>query len=439
MEKLLFMELLAKSPLIITSKKGKGQFYESSDHVPNSTLLGAIAAAFIRYNVKNQVGNCKNLKTPNDVLQCDTCTEQNNCTFYKVWVQKKLSVSPAYPIPSDSDLLWDLDVIHPCYRVKSIVERRLPSESKDLNQSIADNLILTTARKLAYNHDEYVISPRWLLKDPSINGDSRVKGSSFSGIVSLRDGITGSGNDSLIPTEEYLHRIFYRSLALAPNFRSSARGLLYGVFALDAGTRFNALAVVRDEKVTDALKKNNTRVQVGLGKSKGWGQLEINVKKEISTEEFTALRENRIVQGFDEIRTILELKQGCVFTFTFLSPIPVSKILEPSENKTYHDANQKVLDKLIGIQEQGQMIHFLYRIATHTTFISKPDHNFGKIKPHFRVQDVFMPGSAGSVYIPSECNAHQLAALLAKREVELLKENIFVEFNHPIHLVKTTT
>jgi len=89
------IEVSLESPAIIVSKRGTGGFYNTTRHIPSSTILGAIARETILRNALEKRGNCTGLNSSKKKPPCSNCQIQKECLYTRIWEKRELRLSYA--------------------------------------------------------------------------------------------------------------------------------------------------------------------------------------------------------------------------------------------------------------------------------------------------------------------------------------------------------
>jgi hypothetical protein len=392
------IEVEAKTPIVIVSKKAKGGFLETTDYIPSSTILGGVARQIVIDNYSKGLGNCAKLRGPNDFPQCENCGAKDKCAYNYIWIEKRLKLS--YFLPSNQKNFEDPP---PIPSLQSLFKSRE-------EELFIDGLLLMALYRMSLRKEakEDILLKKLETKEgPCKKSDASVRIEENGAIKSLK-----------ITLNDAPH------VAINPQLKTSETGYLYSYTMLSRGTKLTGLAV-GDEQIIDE-NLNNSTISVGTGKSRGNGIVKLAVTKKQSLDEYTNMRGKLIKEGFEEIgKNINEFleraKENLLFgTITGLSPLPIKSGSQPPEN----------VAQRIDIPS-NQIIHLSYKMGTHIRYEFNGGENF---EPTFILSPVINPGYAGVFSI--EGDLEKVSLNLAKREVDLTNYQPWfgwITINHPIH------
>ena len=272
---------------------------------------------------------------------------------------------------------------------------------------------------------------------PSIESENAFKGSKADGILLINE-------KRFVP--EALKTVSYNSLAINKIFKSSAKGYLYGVTALAPGTRMTTVMHVNDEDpagLKEAFNEGTSMVlNVGMGKSKNWGEIELTVKKTFEDDQFIEIRARQISESLFKINDLLfpdkkitpQSKTEWLFTLTLLSDFRVSeKIFE--ENQRVIDFSV-LLSPIIPCQQLAAQHDVKRRLLTYQV---NDEAGGEQSLRRFKVLDYIAMGSAFAFMTTESVELEELARKLAEFELNMLKQGHgTVCINHPFHWMFST-
>ncbi|MGQ9720800.1 MAG: RAMP superfamily CRISPR-associated protein [Candidatus Jordarchaeum sp.] len=388
------VEVEAKTPIVIVSKRAKGGFLETTEYIPSSTILGGVARKTVKNNHSKGFGNCANLKGPNEFPKCETCNAKERCTYNSIWIEKRLKLS--YYFPFDQKNFKDPP---PIPNLQSLFKSRE-------EELFVDGLLLMALYKLSLKKlakEETLLERIETKSGPCKKSESSVY-IQDNKIETLKIKINDSPH-----------------VAINHQFKTSETGYLYSHTAISRGTKFTGLAI-GDEENIDAL---NGEISIGTGKSRGNGIVGLRVKNKESLKDFISMRTEAIMKGFEEIRNKMinfleEPQRDLLFgTVTGLSPLPLNGSMP-------FDA----VGKRINIPP-NQIVHLSYKGGIHIRYEFNDEKNSG---PNFILSSVINPGYAGVFYIKGDLE--EVSLNLAKVETKMNNYHPWfgwVTINHPIH------
>ncbi|MHA1363051.1 MAG: hypothetical protein ACTSP1_11080 [Candidatus Freyarchaeota archaeon] len=382
----------AKSPIVIVSKKGKGGFLETTEHIPGSTILGGVARRIIIDNFSKGFGNCKDLKGPNDLLKCAQCDAKDKCVYYAIWHRKELMLS--YCLPLEQKSLSDPPPI-------PTLETLFKSREGD---QLVDGLLLMSIHKLSLRkeaREEALLEKIETRAGPCKKHSASVhvqKGE----IKELEVRLTDSPH-----------------VAISHHFKAAEKRYLYSYTMIARGTKFTATAI-GEEQLLNTL--NNQTISIGTGKSRGNGIVELKIEPQ-PLETYIDERAKSIKKGFEKITEKINSqlktpKEDLYGTITGLSPIPLTAGEKPDT----------VVSRRIN---PDKLIHLSYKRGTHIRYEFNGGENMG---PTFVLTPVINPGYAGVFSLKGD--PEQVSRNLAELETRLDGYEPWfgwVTINHPIH------
>nr|MDO8080284.1 hypothetical protein [Candidatus Freyarchaeota archaeon] len=397
------IEVETKSPIVIVSKKGKGGFLETTEHIPSSTILGGVARKIVIDNYSNGFGNCAKLNGPNKSPKCETCNVKEKCVYNSVWNEKKLKLSYCFPFEQKT-------LSEPC-PIPSLQTLFKSREGKSREEEVfVDGLILMALHRLSLRK----VAKEETLLERLETGVRSFKKEDAS--VYLQNGkikkLDVKINDS-------------PHVAINHQFNASEKGYLYSYNMVSRGEKFTALAI-GDQKLIEALK--GKPISIGTGKSRGNGIVELRVVENKSLEDYIKLRAKSIKSGFEEIgkrvnKFLEKPREDLLFgTFTGLSPLPLKNGNQPFE----------AVARRIGVPSD-QIVHLSYKRGVHIRYEFDGGESPG---PTFILSSVINPGYAGVFSIKGDLE--DVSQNLAEREVNLNDYHPWfgwVAINHLIHLL----
>jgi len=188
---------------------------------------------------------------------------------------------------------------------------------------------------------------------------------------------------------------------------------------MSKGTKLTA-TVIGDEQIIEETVNNKT-VSIGMGKSRGNGQVRLRVTDKKEIENYKEMRAKAIKKGLES--ELLETEMGgfLLGTITGLSPLPISEGASPTE----------AVARRINVPPE-QIIHLSYKQGTHTRF-EFCGVNSG---PTFILTPTLNLGYAGVFKVEGDLDG--LSDALAQVEVNLNGYQPWfgwLTINHPIHLL----
>ncbi|MBS7250213.1 MAG: hypothetical protein KIH08_06430 [Candidatus Freyarchaeota archaeon] len=391
------VEVEAKTPIVIVSKKGKGGFLETAEYIPSSTILGGIARKIVINNYSSGFGNCAKLNGPNEFPTCSTCGVREKCIYNRIWFEKKLKLSYCFPFEQK-----DFEQSPPIPNLQSLFKSR----EEEREEELVDGLLLMALYRLSIK--KWAKEETLLERIETKTGPCKKSESS----VYIQDGkIKNLG----VKTNDSPH------VAINLQFKTSEKGYLYSYTTISRETKFTALAI-GDEENIDAL---NGEISIGTGKSRGNGIVELKVKKKEQLKDFISMRAKSIKKGFEEISKKMvnfleEPHKNYLFgTVTGLSPLPLN------ESRPF-DA----VGKRISIPRE-QIVHLSYKRGVHIRYEFNDEKNSG---PNFILSPVINPGYAGVFYTKGDLE--EVSRSLAEIETNMNNYHPWfgwVTINHKIH------
>lgn len=278
MKKVFLCELITLEPVIIASKKGKTRFVETTNYLPASSIVGAVARRAVLENVANSVGNCKYIESVNQSPECQGC--EVNCLYRKIWIERDFKITNA--------VYGEWNLSSPgVSKLQTVCKPRTGrGESKD------QLLFLFLEREF------------W---------SGKVKSMKIEEIRSIgykKSAVSFDGKSFNEPKLTQFTRV-----AIDEKFRTSKEGMLYGFTAIEDGQKFR-FALFCDESIAKAFDKE---IRIGAWKSRGMGLVKINVVEKIDADRFVEQRAKEIRNGFDEISKLLDGLPGYYGTYTYLT------------------------------------------------------------------------------------------------------------------------
>ncbi|MEM0089459.1 MAG: hypothetical protein QXD49_07315 [Archaeoglobaceae archaeon] len=284
-------------PVVIASKKGKTGFIEGLGYIPASSIAGAIARACILRNVRDSIGNCKQLADTNRTPECTNCSE--NCLYRSIWIEKRFKVTNA--------VLGGWSFEKPGIpKLQSIGEQRVGKRDKK------DLLLFLFLERMF-----------WLEK---LNNDAFLE--VFERL--RREGFKKKALDFDGERFELAKLVQLTRTSIGEKFRTSKEGELYGFTAIKEGQRFRFMAV-GDEDLEEIF---NGEVKVGAWKSRGMGLIRLRLVNSMNFEEFIEKRSFEIKKGLEDISKLFaEFGLHDYFaTYTYLTD---GTEIPSSENSEY--------------------------------------------------------------------------------------------------------
>ncbi|MGC9202821.1 MAG: RAMP superfamily CRISPR-associated protein [Thermoproteota archaeon] len=374
------------SPIIIKEKRAKGNFFESLDYIPASTLLGAIATRILEKYCPNYDGS--------KPVNCNTCNK-TNCMFKK-WIYDNNFpwLSHAYPTnKNEAETLINPPSLETLYSA-------IDSNGKE---EFADFLLykLTIKRFLNIKHSEGFSYFRnkppkyWEIEGGHISKID-VKFLTFSHVA----------------IDPRTKSTFLKS----SNGTGEPSGLLFTVKAIQPKHRFMFKALCNSEEdysfIMEALKEG---VWVGMGKSRGYGEIRLvhSLKKDESTYKEERLKE--IKEFSNKAKNLLRSLNS-----SLLSSIDDSKDLIIVDGLTHLSRN--ISNE---IPSKDRLLYQKYHLSEAVTLRLGNMIKISSIRP-------------GSVLLLESNNLNQYVDLeLTPPQNAAMRWAGFgwLEINHPVHLV----
>ncbi|MEM0203757.1 MAG: hypothetical protein QXO16_07055 [Archaeoglobaceae archaeon] len=271
-------------PVVIASKKGKTGLIEGLRYIPASSIAGAIARMCILKNVRNSIGNCKQLEEVNKTPECSSCSE--NCLYRKIWVEKKFKVTNA--------VLGNWKFEKPGIAgLQTVGEQRVRGDKKDL-------LLFSFLERMFWleklNNNEAFLKVSETLKEKGF----KKKATDFDG-------------ESFKSAE----LIQLTRTSVGEKLKTSKEGELYGFTAIKEGQTLRFMAV-GDGELEEIF---NDEVKVGAWKSRGMGLVRLKLVSSMNCGEFIEKRASEIRKGLEEISKLLSEfgLEGYFATCTYLT------------------------------------------------------------------------------------------------------------------------
>ncbi len=278
------VELETIEPVTIASKKGKTSFIEGLNYIPASSIAGAIARVCVLNNLKNSVGNCKNLKDTKRTPDCGTCSE--NCLYRKIWVEKRFKITNA--------VIGKWDYEKPgIVGLQSIGEQRVGKRDKK------DLLLFLFLERMF-----------WLGKLKSrefLNVFEQLKEKGFKKRASDFDG-QGFRSAKVVQITR---------TSVGEKLRTSKEGELYGFTAIAEGQTLRFMAI-GDEELEEVFKGE---IKVGSWRSRGMGLVKLRLVDSTEYRDFVEKRSLAIkkgIEGISELTSDFGL-EGYFTTYTHLT------------------------------------------------------------------------------------------------------------------------
>jgi len=386
------------SPTIISIKKGKGHFYVTTEYIPSSTLLGAISRKAVLENIQQQRGNCKNIKTLNELPDCKTCDE--DCFYKRIWVKGNLKIRPAFYSPKEQS---NITTIPPLPTLESLFcSRYPPTEYKDglLGDFVFKEVIGLSLSEIEKLEGCSLIS---LLDKLNFTKYKRNKGT-----VMINNGKLQKLD---LQFSEFSH------CAIDSRFKTSKRGYLFARLTLAKNSVFKTIAIAP----TDLIQFMKGEYFIGMGKARGFGHIKIEVDTPIDRNTYVEERTKQIEEGLKKINDLLLSSSDTMYgTISGLSPLSFNE-----------DDPLKAINKRLDPQnlDKYTMKTLFYRISPYKSFLQDTT-------PTFRIEDVIASGYAGVFQIKSHETLLKTAEDLAQLEFNLNSYPPWfgwIYINHPIH------
>lgn len=278
------VELKTIEPVAIASKKGKTSFVEGLNYIPASSISGAIARVCVLKNLRESIGNCKNLEDTRRTPDCGTCSE--NCLYRKIWVEKRFKVT--------NGVVGEWDYERPGIAgLQSIGEQRSGKRDKK------DLLIFLFLERMF-----------WLgrLKNREfLNVFERLKEEGFKKRASDFDGRSFRSAKVVQITRT----------SVGEKLRTSKEGELYGFTAIAEGQTFRFMAI-GDEELEEVLGEE---IKVGSWRSRGMGLVKLKLLESTEYEDFVKKRSSAIKKGIEKISELTSDfgLEGYFATYTYLT------------------------------------------------------------------------------------------------------------------------
>ncbi|MFN3384499.1 MAG: hypothetical protein ACK401_06345 [Archaeoglobaceae archaeon] len=278
------VELETIEPVAIASKKGKTSFIEGLNYIPASSIVGAIARVCVLNNLRNSIGNCKNLEDTKRTPDCGTCPE--NCLYRKIWVEKRFKVTNAVIGK------WD-------YEKPGIVGLQSIGEQRSGKRDKKDLLIFLFLERMF-----------WLGKLKRIeflNVFEQLKEEGFKKKASDFDGQSFRSAKVVQITRT----------SVGEKLRTSKEGELYGFTAIAEAQNLRFMAI-GDEELEEVFKGE---IKVGSWRSRGMGLVRLRLVNSAGYQDFVEKRSLAIRKGIERISELIAEfgLEGYFATYTYLT------------------------------------------------------------------------------------------------------------------------
>ncbi|MHA1380387.1 MAG: RAMP superfamily CRISPR-associated protein, partial [Candidatus Helarchaeota archaeon] len=365
-----------------------------------TSIRGALARKAIVDNVINGRGNCKTLNDVNQLPPCANCNYLNECHYIKIWKKSDLCIL--------NGLFYDYNVktndmiggSPPVMNLESAYKLRIPEKNKH-DEEIKDFLFYKYAFNSIVQKDlKFDLNPEIIL-GMNINVYKKSP-------ANLIPTTSVTFKKISIPMTEFSHT------AINPLFRTSQEGMLYHYQALNRGLIFRFLAIGSE----DLLNFIEGNYKLGAGKSRGYGNVKITLKKKIPKDEYVKKRKIIIKQGIKEINDLLKIKNGTLIgSFTGVSPIGIS-----------HNNVRDIFAAKLKLDVK-EVFPLFYKIDIFTRVLKEKNGFFVINKP------VIKEGYSG-VFQVIDKDIDELSEQMSRTELESLGDGgstgwFFI--NHPIH------
>jgi len=411
------VEVEAVNPIVVVSKKGKGRFYETTEYIQSSTILGGVAREAIINNYLMKFGNCSKLVGPNEAPDCETCGSRENCKYTSIWVKKELKLSYCTPFEQQTSSEPQRQQPPPTLRDPPPILKLQSLFKASESEAYVDGLLYMALYKLATSKGEGV-KEEFLLKEIKVDGGRCKKEEE-----SVRLHQDGSIRVLKTSMDDSPH------VAINDQFKASEMGLLYNYTTIRKGTRFTA-TVIGEETLVKELFSDRS-ISVGSGKSRGYGGVKLKLLETTPIEEFVKERTKAIKDGFRRIKEILggflDSQHQDVFfgAVTGLSPLPIEEEERPID----------AVARRIGLPS-NEVAYLACKCGAHTRYEFNGEGNEG---PTLIISPVVNPGYTGVFIVKGDLDA--ASRRLAEREVNLGNYHPWfgwVTINHPIHFTKVS-
>ncbi|MHA1339635.1 MAG: hypothetical protein ACTSRZ_05725 [Promethearchaeota archaeon] len=266
------------------------------DYILASSIIGAVRRKIIQNNIRDSKGNCHKIHSPSDILDCGGCSEKENCAYLKLINSENIRITNFYPIGNEEgndsiSLILNSPVLP---RLGSIYERRV----KDVEKPVEEFLLFLFLHNLVFNNLNNINNVEGSLIEKFMNLKKR---------FNLRDYKRRRMDCYCLENHEITSpEIKYEDFAhCAIDYRtgSTIKEKLYFSSGLSKGmSSFYAYLILGDELNIDIFKGE---FSIGMGRSRGFGKISIEVIEEMNIEKYIKLRGNKIKESFENLNEFL--------------------------------------------------------------------------------------------------------------------------------------
>ncbi|MDI9610438.1 MAG: RAMP superfamily CRISPR-associated protein [Archaeoglobales archaeon] len=281
MKGVFLVELETLEPVVIVAKKGKTKFFETAKYIPASSIAGALARKSILENVRNNLGNCKNLESPNKIPECSNCPE--NCDYRKIWINKELKLTNAVFGEWDSKSPGIPELQSACES-----RRKAGKEAKK------DQLLYLFLERLFWSGKANLEKIEEVRKEGYKKSLATFNGKEFKNVTPMQ----------------------FTRVAIDEKLKSSKENMLYGFTAIKDEQKFRFL-VFCEKDLADIF---NGEIKIGAWKSRGMGLVRLKIVEKYDENKFIEKRTKEIREGFEKIYKLFGEKIGEYYgTYTYLT------------------------------------------------------------------------------------------------------------------------
>jgi|GEM_PF-2884577 hypothetical protein len=373
------------SPLVIKEKRAKGNFYESLDYIPASTLLGAIAVHILEKSCPNYDGS--------KPVDCNNCSK-TNCVFKK-WIHDN-----GFPWLSHA-YLTSQDEVSFLMNAPSL-ETMYSAISQDGEEDFVDFLLyeLTVKRFLRTKPSKEF---SYLRNKPPKYWEIK------NGRISKLDAkFTTFSHVAIDPRT--------KSAFLESNDSNEPSGLLFTIKAIQPKHKFMFKALCNSEEdynlIMEALKEG---VWVGMGKSRGYGELRL----------VSGLKKDENEYKIERLKSMEEFSNKAKDFLRSLSSYLLITIKDEEKLVVIDGLTHLSFNDLNRIASQDQVLYPKYHSGEVTMFKLNSIIKLSSVRPGFVL---LLKSNSLNKYVDLE--------LTPPQDMRMRWAGFgWFEINHPVHLV----
>ncbi|MHA1470737.1 MAG: RAMP superfamily CRISPR-associated protein, partial [Candidatus Asgardarchaeia archaeon] len=362
-------KLKTLTPLVITAKRGAGNFIKTLDIIPASSLIGALCRAIVLTNMDNKRGKCAELKDTVTLPDCDNCSLNDKCLYPKLWRNQFLSnknnekiiVSWAYPINKSIESNINNILYAPVIpSLKSLIKPRIRmSDAKEIYDSLIFYGLFEIGRKYGITRFIDILGPKVKNRIPTKPMSATVYYDEKSKRI----------QEININTTQITHITISDILKTVETGNDGEKGELYHYEAISENNIFY-FYIISKKRYIDLLMKHmkDHPIQIGAAKSRGYGFVEIEKVIETTVNKYISERIKKIQEYNSKFGSYITSQRNfsnkLFLTITGLSPLKI-------DNKTVQEA------LLFRINQKVEILKFFFTLDTFLRIdISKPQITF---------------------------------------------------------------